>query len=345
MKTISKLLALGALGSLAATAARRGVPLWSTRRRQLERVAPGLRSRALYLQTSIDGARKLQMARRLMTRPGSIRPGVAVRETTAQMPGAEPVRVLLYERPERGRSSGALLWIHGGGFVMGVPEGDHDLCSHVAAELDALVVSVDYRLAPEHPFPAGLDDCLVALDWLADRCDELGVDPARLAVGGASAGAGLAASVAQVALDRGRPALALQLLQYPMLDDRTATRDLPDDGDALVWSNRSNRFAWAAYLGHEPGEPEDRPYAVPARRHRMRGLPPAFICVGDIDLFHDEDTLYARRLTAAEVPCELHVVPGMFHAADVIAPEHPAMTEVRRRQIDALRAAWTPATE
>ncbi|MEZ5249868.1 MAG: alpha/beta hydrolase [Ilumatobacteraceae bacterium] len=339
MKTISKLLALGAVGTLTASAVRRVMPAWAARTRQLERVAPGLRSRALYLQTSVDGDRKLRMARRLLSRPGPLRPGVAVRETIAQMPGGDPVRVLLYERPERVRPSGALVWIHGGGFVMGVPEGDHEFCSRVADELDVLVLNVDYRLAPEHPFPAGLDDCLVALDWLHDRCDELGLDPNRFAVGGASAGAGLAASVAQAVHDRGRPTLALQLLQYPMLDDRTATREPSPDGDALVWSSRSNRFAWAAYLGHEPGEPEDRPYAVPARRHKMRGLPPAFICVGDIDLFHDEDVLYARRLAAAEVPCEVHVVPGMFHAADMMVPDDPAMVEVRRRMIGALRGA------
>jgi acetyl esterase/lipase len=260
------------------------------------------------------------------------------------------VRVLVYEPDERGQTepaattgsetdggrvepSAALLWIHGGGLVMGTPEVGNELCSRIVADLGIVVVSVDYRLAPEDPFPAGLDDCYRTLTWIHDNAADLGIDPMGVAVGGDSAGGGLAACLAQFAFDRGGPPICFQLLQYPMLDDRTAART---DHDALIWTNASNRFAWEAYLGHPAGDPEQRPYASAARRTDLAGLPPAWIGIGEIDLFHDESVDYAERLRAAGVPVDLHVVPGMYHAADRMVPAAPTMTAFVTTMIDAL---------
>ena len=169
--------------------------------------------------------------------------------------------------------------------------------------------------------------------------DELGVDPARIAIGGNSAGAGLAAALTQLAADRGEAPVCFQLLVYPMLDDRTVLR--PDHGGTgtFVWTPRSNEFAWTSYLGHPPGDHDARPYAVPARREDLTGLPPAWIGVGDLDLFHAEDLAYADRLRAAGVPCQVHVVAGMYHGADAFFRTSAAMTAFRAAMKDALSAA------
>jgi acetyl esterase/lipase len=307
--------------------------------RQLGDVAPELRSNRVLLALTLRGPRSLALARRLIIATASheVADGVDVRvETVPGNGGAPDRRVLVHERTDRDRPSGALVWIHGGGLVMGVPEISTALCSRLASELDIVVVAPEYRLAPEWPFPAGLEDCVRGLRWVADRAGELGIDPARIAVGGGSAGGGLAACVAQVALDRGGPPVCFQLLQYPMLDDRTTRRD---ELDAIVWTQGSNRFAWAAYLGHAAEVDDLRAYASAARRTDLSGLPPAWIGVGDTDLFHDESVEYARRLRAAGVPCELVVVPGMYHAAEGFAPAAPAMREHVERLVSALGAA------
>ncbi len=219
---------------------------------------------------------------------------------------------------------------------MGSPESGHALCSRFAADLGILVVSVDYRLAPEDPFPAGLDDCYDVLTWIHDHASDLGVDVDRIAVGGDSAGGGLAACLAQLAHDRGGPPICFQLLQYPMLDDRTPRTE---GHDALVWSATSNRYSWSAYLGHPAGRLEPPPYAAAARRTDLTGLPSAWIGIGDIDLFHDEAVDYAQRLGDSGVEVELHVEPGMYHAAELFAPDAASMQQFRERMVTALGAA------
>ena len=207
-------------------------------------------------------------------------------------------------------------------------------------EAGVLVASVDYRLAPERPFPAGLTDCHAALRWLHAHAEERGVDPARIAVGGDSAGGGLAAALVQLAHDRGEVPVAFQLLVYPMLDDRTVLEADDDGTEHFVWSRRSNRFGWTAYLGHEPTVESAPEYAAPARREDLSGLPPAWIGVGDLDLFHAEDLAYAARLRAAGVACEVHEVPGMYHGADVLhAFRTPLTADFLERMIAALRRA------
>ncbi|MBM7808930.1 acetyl esterase/lipase [Geodermatophilus bullaregiensis] len=304
------------------------------RARHVRAVPPALRTPDLWLPLSIGSGAELRIGRRLFPRPTEPVAGVEV--TRHDVPGGQDVFV--YEPAGRARPTGALLWVHGGGTVIGRPEGDHDLCSRMARDLGIVVVSARYRLAPEHPFPAALDDLTAALRRLRDEAGALGVDPARIAVGGASAGGGLAAAVVQRAHDEGVP-VAFQLLVYPMLDDRTVLRRSPAGRGHLVWTPRSNAYAWTAYLGHPPRADELRPYAAPARRLDLAGLPPAWIGVGDLDLFHDEDVAYARRLEAAGVPVELHVERGMYHAAELelqatVAP----MRAFQQRVFDALAA-------
>jgi acetyl esterase/lipase len=248
--------------------------------------------------------------------------------------GAPEVPAYLYDPAGRERPGGAVLWIHGGGLIVGGPWLSHGICNRIAEELGVLVVSVDYRLAPEDPYPAGPEDCFTSLAWLHDHAEEFGIDPTRIAVGGDSAGGGLTAVVSQMAQDRGVP-VAFQALIYPMLDDRTALTDRGEDVGRLVWTAQNHADAWGMFLEHPVTEEEPRPYASAARRENLAGQPPAWIGVGEIDLFHDEAVEYAARLQAAGVPVELLTVPGMFHAADAMGFV-PSMRAFRDSMIEAL---------
>jgi acetyl esterase/lipase len=260
-------------------------------------------------------------------------PGVVIEQA---IPGAPGVRV---HRPEQNRSRAALLWIHGGGLVMGAAKQDDRLCGATAAELGIVVVAADYRLAPEFPFPTPLDDCHLAWTWLLRNAARLGVDPGRVIVGGQSAGGGLAAALAQRLYDEDGVQPIAQWLFCPMLDDRTAARRELDEIGHRVWNNKNNRYGWGAYLGSrpdesEPGALESPPrYAVPARRDDLTGLPPAWIGVGDVDLFHEEDLAYADRLRAAGVAAAFHGVPGAPHGFEAWAPN----TMISRDFVDAGR--------
>ncbi len=253
--------------------------------------------------------------------------------------------VHIYRPPEQ-TSDGAVLWIHGGGFVVGAAIMDDARCSRYAVEFGAVVVSVEYRLAPEHPFPAPLDDCFAAWTWMQEQAAGLGVDPHRIVVGGESAGGGLAATLVQRIHDTGGPQPAAQLLVYPMLDDRTAARTELDAVKHRLWNNRANRAGWTAYLGHDP-EPDvqTHEYAVGARRTDLAGLPPAWVGVGEVDLFHDEDRDYAERLVAAGVPCEFVAVAGAPHGFVSTAPTAAATIDFERRIDEFLRAYLSPVPE
>jgi acetyl esterase/lipase len=246
--------------------------------------------------------------------------GVTVAEHTVDEAAGVVLRVFT---PQPGgaadRAAGprpCLYWMHGGGFIIGNRWMDDTRLVPWAAQLDCVVVSVEYRLAPEHPFPAPLDDCYAGLTWVHEHADLLGVDPGRIGVGGLSAGAGLAASLAIRARDGGVLPVAFQYLDSPMLDDRIETSSAQSDW-LVMWTRTSNRFGWDSYLGEAAGEPPVP--AVPARNPDLVGLPPAFVVVGGADGFRDEDIEYATRLNGAGVPAELHVFPGMPHGFSVFA--------------------------
>jgi len=206
-----------------------------------------------------------------------------------------------------------MLWIHGGGLVFGSACQDDRLCSETAGELGITIVSVEYRLAPEAPFPAALDDATAAWDWIGQHGATLGIDPTRVFLAGESAGGGIAASLAQRLHDTAERQPVGQWLFAPMLDDRTASRSELDVIDHPVWNNSANRFGWASYLGVAGGCAVAPEYAVPARRTDLTGLAPVWLCTGDIELFHDEIADYARRLAEAGVLVELEVVEGAAH--------------------------------
>ncbi|MBN2471914.1 MAG: alpha/beta hydrolase [Anaerolineae bacterium] len=247
------------------------------------------------------------------------------------------LRLRIYKPAANVAPSPALVWFHGGGYVIGVAEMDDLRCAEFSRRLGITVISVDYRLAPQHPFPAALEDGWAALNWVFSESEVLGIDPQRIAIGGGSAGGGLAAALAQYALDQNHHIPAFQLLVYPMLDDRTVTRLSEDKKDFILWPRKSNRFGWESYLGRPCGEPTVPAYAVPARRENLSGLPPAWIGVGSEDMFHAEDIAYARNLSESGVKCELVVVPGAFHGFDTIDPKIPVAREFRESQISALR--------
>jgi acetyl esterase/lipase len=217
-------------------------------------------------------------------------------------------------RPDKPKCDGALLWIHGGGYVVGRAILDDQLCSATAATLGVPVASVEYQLAPKHAFPTLLDDCHAGWDWLQAHAAELGVDPRNVAIGGQSAGGGLAAALVQRLHDGAGARPVAQWLFCPMLDDRTAAKRDLDAVDHFIWNNRSNAFSWRAFLRAEPGAAELPAYAAAARRENLAGLPQAWIGVGDIDLFAEEDRIYAERLKAAGVEVRFVAVPGAPHA-------------------------------
>ncbi|PRY08836.1 alpha/beta hydrolase [Kineococcus rhizosphaerae] len=209
-----------------------------------------------------------------------------------------------------------LVWAHGGGYVLGAPSTDQPLVDHWASAVECLVVSVGYRLAPEATGTSAVEDCYATLRWAAENAGRLNADSDRLAVGGESAGGGLAAALALMVRDRGEHELRFQYLDEPMLDDRTVTRAVPNPHTGkFVWTPEANRFGWQSLLGPDttPGAPGIPAYLAAARAEDVAGLPATYIDVGTLDLFLEEGVEYARRLLAAGVPVELHVYPGAFH--------------------------------
>lgn len=241
-------------------------------------------------------------------------PEVARVDRTATAADGTEVLVRWYDpTPDRERGP-AVVFLHGGGMILGsVAMYDRLVAGYVAGS-GVPFLSVDYRVAPEHPHPTPVDDCFAGLQWLVEHADELRVDPARVAVMGDSAGGGLAAGVVLLARDRGVP-VARQILVYPMLDDRTTTPD-PELAPFAAWSYDDNYTGWHALLGDDVGGPDVSAYAAPARAADVSGLPPTFIDTGELDIFRDECVEYARRIGATGTSVELHVHPGCPHGYD-----------------------------
>lgn len=303
----------------------------------LARLDPDLRS-GLELAPALDLSGDLPALR--ATREAAMAPMLAqlpempeVRSTDHLAPGTggHEVPVRVYHRQDHPAPSAALLWIHGGGMIFGSVDGDDYMCRTWVKRFGCVVASVEYRLAPEHQYPAHVDDCYAALTWLFATAGEHGVDPARIAIGGASAGGGLAAGTALLARDRGEVAPCHQFLIFPMIDDRDATPSTRQITHPNVWNREANRHGWRAYLGDRAGGEDVPIYAAPARAgvDDLRGLPAAYIDVGELDPFRDEDIAYATRLLQAGVPCELHVTPGVFHGSESSILEAPSSRRIR----------------
>ncbi len=263
-------------------------------------------------------------------------PNVISEDRTVPGPeGAPDIKVRIYRPVDATGTLPAIYFIHGGGMILGDIDGEDAVATQICERVDAVVASVEYRLAPENPYPAPVEDCYAGLVWMARHASELRFDPERLAVYGGSAGGGLTIATSMLARDRGFPALRFQMPIYPMIDDRNETSSSHEITDIGMWDRAANIEAWKWYLGD--GKPDQ--YAAPARAEDLTGLPPTFIDVGTVDLFRDEDITFAMRLMQAGVPTELHVNPGAYHAAEVFAPECELSGVIWARRIEALRRA------
>ncbi|MGE3691334.1 MAG: alpha/beta hydrolase [Novosphingobium sp.] len=306
-------------------------------------VDPELREAALMMRANTQqftpmNKRKLAMRRRMteaMTQPPL--PAPAYAEHRAMRPdGGEVAFLVVNARP--GAQGPGILHIHGGGYTNSSALGSLPLIQTLALELDCPVVTVEYRLAPETIWSGSLEDNYAALLWMHAHAAEIGVDPARIAVMGESAGGGHAALLTLAVRDRGEVSLAFQALIYPMIDDRAGTsRQLAEHIGWFGWSPELNRFGWQSFLGCKPGGRKVPVEAVPARVADLSGLPPAFIGVGGLDLFVEEDVEYARRLNAAGVPTELLVMPGAFHGFDMFIPDAAISRRFTEAKVAALR--------
>lgn len=252
----------------------------------------------------------------------------AVERSDRTIPGDPPLSIRIHRPKLQDRLLPCIYWMHGGGYIRGSRTIDDLRFDRWCQQFECVAVSVEYRLAPEDPYPAPLDDCYAGLMWIYAHSAELGVEPTAIGVGGASAGGGLAAALTLLARDRAEIPVAFQLLVYPMLDDRQITPS--SQWDVPVWGPGDNEFGWRSYLGPAYGGDEISEYAVPARATDLSRLPPALITVGALDGFADESISYAQRLNQAGVPTELHVYPGAPHGFDYIAPESKLTTRFRR---------------
>jgi triacylglycerol lipase len=261
---------------------------------------------------------KVRADRRALMPPAPIPDTVAWADHDAPGPEGSPsVMVRLYRPAGATGTLPCVYWIHGGGYMGGTADGANETASDWALDLQCAVASVEYRLAPENPYPAPLEDCYAGLHWLIHNAGELKIDPGRVVIGGGSAGGGLCAGLALLARDRGELSVSGQLLVYPMIDDR---RSLPSSQwETWVWTKQSNETGWKAYLGELFGGPGVPAYAAASRASDLAGLPPAYIAVGSLDLFLSEDIDYAHRLLQAGVPTELHIYAGGPHGFDAPA--------------------------
>ncbi len=258
---------------------------------------------------------------------------VQVDEERAVVPSDDGgVDVYIYRKSKK-PDQAAVLWIHGGGYILGTAAAD-EMARIIADRFDCTVISVDYRLAPEHPFPAAPNDCYAALTWLFAESGSLNIDPARVVIGGASAGGGLTAGLALMNRDLANHPLKLQLLLYPMIDNLHATESGQYENHP-VWKQSTSFNAWEMYLNGKPGL-DASPYAAASRARDLSGLPPAYICVGSEDLFRDEDIEYARRLITAGIPAEIAVFPGVYHGGESFVAGAAVSKRMRTSFLNAL---------
>jgi acetyl esterase/lipase len=255
-------------------------------------------------------------------------------------PGKEEfqLKIRVFEPMVNNDSLPCVLWIHGGGYITGSIDFDDGICQRFVAESNCIVVSVEYRLAPEYPYPIPLEDCYFALKWLYDNADDFNVDESRIAVAGASAGGGLTAALSLLARDRNGPPIAFQMPLYPMIDNSCNKPESKEIVDNRIWNDRINKEAWNAYLGHLK-DPEITGYAVVAKNNDYRGLPPTYTCVGDLDPFYGETIEYVMNLKEAGVPVEFHLYPGCFHGFENIIPDAQVSLDAKNQYFKAMKYA------
>lgn len=309
-----------------------------------ERIHPELRSLfsvmpgVVYTRANLEALRR-EMREFAVGTAAALPADDSVLISEAYIPGAigDPdVRIKMYQpKADRGPLPG-VLYIHGGGYILGSADMMDPALRQMASEVECVVVSVDYRLAPEHPYPAPLEDCYAALLWFFENAERLGCDSSRIAVMGPSAGGGLTAAVSLLARDRDGPAILFQMPLYPMLDDRNATLSSLEITDDRVWNRAKNLLAWEMYLGVNQ---EASQYAAPARATDLSGLPPTYTFVGDLDPFRDETIDYAARLSQAGVPTQFHLYPGCFHGFEEYLPSAEICRKAKREYLAALKYA------
>ena len=270
----------------------------------------------------------------IASQPAAPKPEGLVEEKVAVNSAGNDIDVFVYRKTDRANQP-AVVWIHGGGYIMGSAEDNRAM--HIAATLDCTVFSVDYRMAPEHAFPAGPDDCYAVLSWVMKSESGYDLDLSKVALGGASAGAGMAAGVALMNRDKDNFPLCLQLLLYPMIDNLHATQSGQYENHP-IWNQQTSFNAWEMYLAGTPGE-NASPYAAVSRAETLKGLPPAYVTVGTEDLFRDEDIAYANRLIQDGVTTELCVFPGVYHAAEGFVPDAPVSKRLTQAFMTALKDA------
>jgi acetyl esterase/lipase len=256
-------------------------------------------------------------------------PSVSVETYEETQSAAPPVPIRLF-RPRSGSGPlPALLWFHGGGQILGYAAQEDAYLKQLSRAVGCIVASVDYRLAPEAPSPAGAEDGYLAYRWLRDQADHLGISAGRIGLAGASGGGCIAAAAALMIRDRGDPTPLFQSLNYPMLDDRNTTPSSREITDIGIWDRETNIRAWRIILGEQAGGAVVSSYSAPARAKDLAGLPPTFIAVGELDVFRDEDMDYASRLVVSGVPTDFHLYSGAYHAFDVLAPDSERATSFR----------------
>ncbi|WHY20407.1 alpha/beta hydrolase [Paenibacillus sp. G2S3] len=286
----------------------------------------------------------LEWSRSLVSGP-PVKRSEHVNTTSRKIPGvAGEMLVKIYEPAGRNADKlPAMLWIHGGGYVLGHPDMDDELCERFVQTARCVVVSVDYRLAPEHPYPAAIEDCYAGLVWMTEEAESLGIDENRVAIAGASGGGGLTAALALMARDKGGPSIIFQMPLYPMLDNRNITpssHEITEEG--AIWNRTDNLTAWNMYLGEENDGSGISSYAVPSRAENLAGLPPTYTCVGQLDLFRDETIEYVTRLAQAGVDVEFHLYPGCFHLFEIFVPEAEVSQRAVQSYMDAMARALHP---
>jgi acetyl esterase/lipase len=304
--------------------------------------APGISAPSLYPREIAARRAAVVFDREILTRGGAI----TVTDLVAEGPADNERIAVLVLRSATASNDGpapGMLYIHGGGMMMG-NRSSIDPTILDAVLLGYTVISPEYRLAPEHPYPAAIEDCFATWCWMHDHAAELGIDPDYVLIAGSSAGGGLAAGSTLLIRDRQAPLPARQILFCPMLDDREVTASSTElDGEAL-WDRNANRTGWSAYLGERVGGDDVPIYAAPARATDLSGLPPAFLDVGDVETFRDEDIDYAARLSRAGVPVELHVWPGGVHGFTNVAPQAALSRMAMAARVDYMRRALTSRT-